>query len=291
MKRRVLQLIVLLLLGAIVNVAVAWGCACNPRSVVGITPVHGAFPLPEPSIYMWDMMKFEGIGTTWVTSFVTLRQDGMADGLAVCPYWSHYPTILYDDRIEAKTVIAHGWPLRSLHLRLGVQTGTQDVIIESAFVAGRADEIHLPYAPIWPGFAINTIFYAAILGVVFFVPGMVKRRLRRMRGLCPACAYPVGTWGAKSAPNAVRRSLRSKPDPIPLEPWAAVIALSQRVCRRQICRPRNRFAAPGMDLTPPEWIWRASPRFGAPRAGTARPVRIWRPRNRFGAPTSGLARP
>ena len=51
----------------------------------------------------------------------------------------------------------------------------------------------LPMKPLWPGFAFNTIFYAAMLWVVFFVPGIVKRRVRRRRGLCPACAYPVGT--------------------------------------------------------------------------------------------------
>ena len=51
----------------------------------------------------------------------------------------------------------------------------------------------VPVYPRWPGFAINTIFYAAILWVMFFVPGMLKRTLRRRRGQCPACAYPVGT--------------------------------------------------------------------------------------------------
>jgi hypothetical protein len=47
--------------------------------------------------------------------------------------------------------------------------------------------------PIWPGFAINTIFYAAILWALFIAPGSVRRMIRRRRGLCPACAYPVGT--------------------------------------------------------------------------------------------------
>jgi hypothetical protein len=50
-----------------------------------------------------------------------------------------------------------------------------------------------PYRPIWPGFAINTIFYAAVLWVMFFAPGKVKRTIRRRRGLCPTCAYPVGS--------------------------------------------------------------------------------------------------
>ncbi|MCI0362376.1 MAG: hypothetical protein L0219_00750 [Phycisphaerales bacterium] len=49
--------------------------------------------------------------------------------------------------------------------------------------------------PIWPGFAINTIFYAAILWggwLLFAAPGLVRRRRRIKRGLCPACAYPIG---------------------------------------------------------------------------------------------------
>jgi hypothetical protein len=52
---------------------------------------------------------------------------------------------------------------------------------------------HLPIRPHWTGFAINTIFYAAVLWVLFFAPGSVRRMIRRRHGLCPACAYPVGT--------------------------------------------------------------------------------------------------
>jgi hypothetical protein len=55
------------------------------------------------------------------------------------------------------------------------------------------DVVPMPYRVLWPGFAINTIIYAAILWVMFFLPGKVKRTLRSRRGLCPACAYPVGT--------------------------------------------------------------------------------------------------
>ena len=50
----------------------------------------------------------------------------------------------------------------------------------------------LPFRPIWPGFAINTLFYAAILGTLFAVPFALRRRRRIKRGLCPKCAYPIG---------------------------------------------------------------------------------------------------
>ena len=51
----------------------------------------------------------------------------------------------------------------------------------------------LPLYPIWPGFAINTIFYAAILWLLFAAPFTLRRWRRIRRGLCVRCAYPVGT--------------------------------------------------------------------------------------------------
>ncbi|MCI0348786.1 MAG: hypothetical protein L0Z53_05115, partial [Acidobacteriales bacterium] len=51
---------------------------------------------------------------------------------------------------------------------------------------------HLSLNALWPGFAINTIFYATFLWLLFAAPGLVRRRIRIKRGLCPACAYPVG---------------------------------------------------------------------------------------------------
>ena len=47
----------------------------------------------------------------------------------------------------------------------------------------------LPLRPLWPGFAINTIFYAGVLWLLFAAPGMVKRRIRRFRGRCIHCGY------------------------------------------------------------------------------------------------------
>ncbi len=41
--------------------------------------------------------------------------------------------------------------------------------------------------PGWPGFAVNTIFYATLL----WLPFPVRRFIRIRRGLCPACAYPM----------------------------------------------------------------------------------------------------
>ena len=50
----------------------------------------------------------------------------------------------------------------------------------------------LPCRPIWPGFGVNTIFCAATLWLLIPGPFALRRFVRRRRGLCPGCAYPVG---------------------------------------------------------------------------------------------------
>ena len=53
------------------------------------------------------------------------------------------------------------------------------------------DLVILPWRPLWSGFLMNTIFYAALWPIIRGL--FVRRRfLRLKRGLCPACAYPMG---------------------------------------------------------------------------------------------------
>ncbi len=42
----------------------------------------------------------------------------------------------------------------------------------------------LPLIPIWPGFAINTVFYAIVLWLLIPGPFALRRLIRRRRGLC-----------------------------------------------------------------------------------------------------------
>ena len=50
----------------------------------------------------------------------------------------------------------------------------------------------IPYELLWPGFAVNTLFYATILWLVIPGPFVLTRFLRVRRGLCPLCKYPIG---------------------------------------------------------------------------------------------------
>jgi hypothetical protein len=105
---------------------------------------------------------------------------------------------------EVQFVEARGWPslaLRSWYRgRRSAEAGKTEEQLQGIQITfwprqgvngGFARRV-LPTRPIWPGFAINTVFYAVILWVVFAAPFALRRRKRMRRGLCPACAYPVG---------------------------------------------------------------------------------------------------
>jgi hypothetical protein len=54
--------------------------------------------------------------------------------------------------------------------------------------------VGLPYLPLWPGFMINTVFYALVLWLLFAAPLALRRRIRGRRinrGMCPKCAYDL----------------------------------------------------------------------------------------------------
>jgi len=118
-RRLVFKLALLLVLGAIVNVAVAWGLALQ---------------VPRPS------------GLT-------------GDGTLLLEW--HY-----------------GWPSETFAGRCWHRPELS------------SNEL-FPLLPIWPGFAINTVFYAVVLWLLFAAPFALRRWRRIRRGLCPKCAYDL----------------------------------------------------------------------------------------------------
>jgi len=56
----------------------------------------------------------------------------------------------------------------------------------------------LPLGMIWPGFAVNTLLYAAVLWLLVPGPFALRRLVRHRRGLCLACGYDL-THGEHAA--------------------------------------------------------------------------------------------
>ena len=189
---------IFLLLGAIVNIAVAWGCSW----IAG----RGAFePYPYSHDYtadwadrppgFWKFTPTEFFGGESKTLAETVYSADAAayvryDTLRLPPGVALRPPPDVDEVAVGflKTTVEVGLPCRSLtHVRWSSDWH------ESCEGGLRVAERYVPFRPVWPGFAINTIFYALILWPLLAAPGFVRRRRRLKRGLCPACAYPIGS--------------------------------------------------------------------------------------------------
>ena len=229
-KRRrpqiIFKLLVFLLLGAIINVAVAWGAgAWDDYSTVdpeiALALVHDDLGL--------EATRTETATTTLVTTslFFSQRFSELAktmppsggsigdDPLGLLPSWGNLQTpspVFMRFRAENPSVsvneqrwlLATGWPCRSCWCELWQFVRTdEDHYLESRDISGAVEtslppivgalKRVMPFYPIWPGFAMNTILYGAILWMVLVLPFNIRRRRRIKRGLCARCAYPVGT--------------------------------------------------------------------------------------------------
>ena len=101
--------------------------------------------------------------------------------------------------------IATGLPMRACY---GVRVGSrwwdadqQTMVFEmktNTFwtINVNTRQMLLPLRLIWRGFAINTIFYAAVLWVLFAVPMKVRRWRRIKRGQCASCGYSLRGRGS-----------------------------------------------------------------------------------------------
>lgn len=99
-----------------------------------------------------------------------------------------------------------GWPMRSLYCELTAEnsrtanahtwTAVGGFVIGNATAPGWADWPPLlprivPYRPVWVGLLANTVFFAVLLGAVWYLPGWILAERRARAGLCRVCAYDL----------------------------------------------------------------------------------------------------
>ena len=231
MKRRLTKLVVFLLLGAIVNVAVAWGCAiCAPLSrsseltdtlqsaVAG--PWSGRYGAPDD---FSELAKYRGFGrqVRWLRG-VSQKYDDRG----VLVYWidqrwvsalnapwfeSREYELLWEEAgfpcasMQAGEWVIQAYPIKDLspihRMQMGVALGPFG---KTSGVFSPEDRNTLLLQPMWPGFAINTFFYAAIVWVLWSSPFTARRMVRRKRGRCINCGYDLrGTSGVNSGGGGV----------------------------------------------------------------------------------------
>ncbi len=154
MKRRLLIIAICLLLGAVVNVAVAWGCAVF--SPVDYSRTSALSPLTAISTkygYRWTEHRgTHEIRVGWPTLCLQATCD--AD-----------PPSRFRPAIQVLRSGSGGWDWEARYL---------------------------PLQPNPLLFLANTSSYAVILWLLIPGPFVLRRFLRVRRGLCPTCRYPIG---------------------------------------------------------------------------------------------------
>ena len=193
MKRRIFKLALFLLLGAIINVAVALVCAFNLPSAGVRSPDRYVEQFPSQ--------------LTWLDPICLERKDEVKiyevqrfGGLLYQASPRNWPLDRPPPYIMDWQVIESGWPCLSLRGHWWMRTSLDPQVVSDPpilrglyhFVRSGHEYREIPCFVSPVGFAIDTIFYSAILWLPFAAFGRIRRRRRLQRSLCPACAYPVG---------------------------------------------------------------------------------------------------
>ncbi len=222
MKRRLFKLALFLLLGTIVNVGVAWGCAVRPYP--GGLFRSGSWPASDyewisPQVYETRIWKRAGelrvlqVGY-FFTGIQVLPMPKKLNDLEyydLLPHWSAFETsnVVVLPNAEFFEEQAAGWPLlclrfdRSISFRIDLSSRYIEVngMLELPWLDNPWRN-EVPYIPIWQYFALNTILYALILWLFALGPFAARRCIRNKRGLCIKCGYDLrGSSGGEVCPE------------------------------------------------------------------------------------------
>ncbi len=216
MKRIAINLVVFLLLGAVVNVAVAWGCAAWPRVFHSPPNYREGFTRHGTGFNDWSVHTSRAAGfyradSLWTTgSSEFIGSEPKSTAQQVLPAWAEFARPRSTDpadRYCIRIVDARGWPWLALWSGQevvgfpppGSTVGGSVTITRGYFLPreGAKPFSHytgvrvLPLAPVLPGFLMNTLFYAVILWLLWSTPFATRRLIRKRRGRCVRCGYDL----------------------------------------------------------------------------------------------------
>ncbi len=214
LQRRIFTVLIFLLLGTVVNVLVAWGCTLIlPTREVGWSSRTAVSKLDDKCV--WMFIRCERWGYVYFLSSVLPKESALipkyeefVNANSITEWWNRIPSQNYqlgeflgDLRWYEQ---ASGWPAVSLWSRLNMNSpfhpykGSDplrvllDDELERAWLVDWPffkQQYILPLGIIWYGFAINTIFYAVVIWLIFFGPFVLRRYIRIRHGYCIKCGY------------------------------------------------------------------------------------------------------
>ncbi len=183
-------------IGAVLNVAVAWTCAVTMDLGRGtISELYAEIGLEHSwEVYRWDNMAGTRVMSRCWRGFAPgpYNDGDPADlltswGRIVAPSDPLYPS---------RSEIDEGWgfPMRSVgcHYALlwtarGDRSATEAGVLKLRASAGPGDRgLYLPLKPLWRGFVINTLVYALVVVAIHGAARDVTRTIQRRRAAAAA---------------------------------------------------------------------------------------------------------
>jgi hypothetical protein len=205
MKRCIFIILAFLILGAVVNIAVAWGSAMTIDVWSDIWRQRQG--VSSDQYPCWGLVVIRRATATYV--FRSAISDPQTHGVGwdhrlSAPWWSrarNTPTNEPVDSFVGYAEDARGWPFicvsSSMDATLSSRTWCWtygNVSWGIPLGGGQGPDAmprSLPCRPAWAGFAVKTLFYATILWLLPTGLLAFRRRLRRKRGRCPKCGYDL----------------------------------------------------------------------------------------------------
>jgi len=214
MTRWTFRISLCLILGVATTVGVAWGLAWFV-SIDDVVDADGTNSVVASIVSLggsqWLVQSGQSPGTRIVVgipdvdTMLPFLLERIAQGDAAdIPAWSR---ITENKDARASSVqwpsfsdVARGWPVFAMASGIDAQF-VGDYFDRAEYngciYAGRpgwASELGhraLPLRPIFPGFVVNTLFYAAMWFGIFFGVAAVRRFIRKKRGRCVKCSYDL----------------------------------------------------------------------------------------------------
>ncbi len=196
MTRRITKLVVFLLLGAIVNVAVAWGLHLGSHRD--------------------DSLEIARLFSVVMTRVANNRDDIEFSDIVDTSFGVTHRSVVFEPVVQSKSstrlgqvIIEVGWPMRTLYttsyLYEGQPNWTPDdwtlAIVPRSKEYGSTYRPELPLRPLWLGFAVNTVLFASISWGLALLLVTSRDSIRRERGHCIKCGYDLRHADHRACPE------------------------------------------------------------------------------------------
>ncbi len=230
MHRRLLNVLIVVLVGALLSIALAWRCAAIGRggSLDTLSPANASelwsryVPHHAPPQSIWaDTRIGSGITRVFLSEASPVESDSFQFYMCV--------------------VTRAGWPLRCLegqvhHYAQGSTERSHTVAVwylpGTAYLPRAWSRQPLPLSPLPIGFLLNTVFYAALAWAAAGLWARIRRRARLDRNECPQCRYrQIPPYSNEPTPcpecgHCYRHTLHTRPRQI-LRLWMLPLLVPQ----------------------------------------------------------------